>query len=367
MLTQTYLEDAQTSRTKWQCRITPNGEIAVWRAAGKAHSKESDKESAPLGWNGVRFLFDGLCLDGRSWREAVLLGLVILRHFDSVGKGVIEGDSDACRPTEIDRKPIARKGLKGITTHGARMVRNAAYLIERDGRGLRAVFATATVPNLPRKQMQVVHQRWNKVVEIYRLYLGRALRDKGLSGESVTVTEIQEKRYQKTGMPILHIHTVFVGMTREGKWVLTPKTHDDIWRRALNIAGGLDLEAVPVACQLKRVKKSAEAYIGKYMSKGSAIVKSMVDAGFQGWMPKQWWNMSRSMGERIDSETIRPNELSQWLYNIAEKEGSGVWKYHHDVEVEFMNGTSMVVAKHGRLSTEGLNYVKSIANNNISP
>lgn len=349
------------TQTDWEAKVYPNGEAVIWKARKGNTEVGAQSDAAYEAWGLARLFWFQWCNRRASWSEAVLLGLLFLRNFDRVETGGPRRDSDSGSPCEVAGHAVARKGLKGITSYGARNVRNAAYLIEQDGGGLRTVFATCTVPSLPYEEMEVIHQRWHKVVEIYRLYLGRVLRDNNLSGESVTVSEIQEKRYQKSGLPILHIHTVFVGMRSDGKWAVTRECHDDIWRRALNVAGGLDLKAVPVSCQLKPVRKSAEGYISKYMSKGSKVVQAMVDAGFRGWMPKQWWNMSRSMRTRIDSETMRPNDIAKWLYIAAEEECRSVWKYHRDILVEFIDGKTMVIAKTGRLSSEALIYVKIIS------
>jgi hypothetical protein len=290
---------------------------------------------------------------------SIYLGLSILRNFDNTHKPLsdsVGSDPDTLVNGEVGRR---RYGAHGITRYGARIVRNAAHLIEREGGRARTVFATATAPNLPIEQMARLHERWHKAVELYRLGLRRMLQAEGLSGESVTVSEIQEKRYERTGIPVLHIHTVFINKDARGRWVITPEDHDRLWLNAVTATIGIDHLDVSASCSLERVKHSTEGYIGKYMSKGAKVVESMVQAGFDGWLPKQWWNCSRALRARIDQKTRAPHALAGWLYDAADRKGADIWLWHRDVEIEFDGLQTIVIARYGRLTARTMHQLEA--------
>lgn len=330
-------------RTELRARLWPNGEIAIWK------QKTFQPEPLPVQPDAnaidrkMSILRLGLhCPDVLS--ECLLaLGLSPHHNFDSLLK---EGQS----PDEGSARSLLRYGRNGITSYGARRVRNGCHLIERGLPKKCAVFATATVPALPVEDLGRIHERWNKVVETYRRKLARALRSKGLSGESVTVSEIQSKRYERSGIPVLHIHTVFSGRTREGKRAISTEEHDRMWLDALTVGCCGPIPKLRSACNLQWVKESAEGYLGKYMTKGTQIVSELCEAGFEGWLPKQWWAMSRSLSARIDDETRDVTELSEWLNDVAEIEGADVWLWHRDIQVEIFTGQTITVARYGRLS-----------------
>lgn len=271
------------------------------------------------------------------------LGLSPLPISDRVSPNVREADEQLL-------KPRSRKGLRGITPFGQRVVRNAAYLIERKGGRFRCVFATATIPNLPIEDMQVLHQNFGHVLELYRLNLRRRLQANGLSGESVSAVEIQEKRYERTGLPVLHVHTVFVGKTVSGKWAISPEAHDDAWSRALSCVLAGPIPKLTSACNLQRVRRSSEGYLGKYMSKGSKVIANVMNDGFIEWVPKHWWACSRSLRREIDRETRNVSDVADWLNDVADIEGADVWLWHRDVLLEMDDGRSISIARYGRLN-----------------
>lgn len=253
-------------------KLWPNGEISIW------HHKTFKMDALPK--ESSRSQSDYKMALFRLWQEmpeampeiAIALGLSTHPIFDS---GLIsEGDV-----MESRGKSRARKGGKGITPYGCRMVRNAAHVLQSEAGKGRLVFATVTLPSLPMKQMSIVHENWDKVTEYYRLNIRRMLQREGLSGEMVTVSEIQEKRYKKSGLPVLHLHSVFVGKTRIGKFAISTEDHDDAWYRACLSVIDIEREEVASACNLQRVKKDAGAYLGKYMSKGVKTVEDIAANG----------------------------------------------------------------------------------------
>lgn len=339
-------------------KLYPNGECVVYQPRLFTPEGVKPYEDTEERIEQMR-LFGMICRNQELIDYApLLLGLSLHPIFDKNSETASEGEV-------VGVKARARKGQGGITSYGARMVRNAAYLLERDAGPGRSIFATVTVPSCPKEKLWMIHESWGKVVELYRLGLRRMLQDKGLSGEIVTVSEIQEKRYQKTGLPILHLHSVFMGVTASGKFAISTKDHDRLWFSALNAAVNIEGSDVSYACNLQRVKKSASGYLAKYLTKGSKSVIAAVNDGFAGWMPKHWWNCSRSLVARVKAETRQADEFSDWLQGVADLEGQKVWKWHRDVSVELHDGTEFKVARFGQLHIGAMAqiqaYYKSIS------
>lgn len=334
-------------KTGLNAKLYPNGEVVVY----KPRTFKMEPMAKPHQYDEAG-LFCACMRAYGTVAPALLagllpLGLSPLPIFDS------NPEASVLAPGKI---AAARgiKGQKGITSYGARIVRNCAHLLESSVQVGRCIFATVTVPNLPIQAIGAIHENWNQVVELYRLSLRRALQRKGLSGESVTVSEIQEKRHQRTGLPVLHLHSVFVGVTASGKFAIAPKEHDRMWYAALSSVVDIDWSDITSACNLQRVKKSAAGYLGKYMSKGSKAVITARANGFERWLPKHWWNASRSLTRRVKANTRRIDYLADWLNEIAEVKGNGVWEWHRDVQIEMYNGDKINIARYGRL-TKGFN------------
>ena len=323
-------------------KLYPNGECAIYLQRKFTPKPVKAPFRFKPGWlflwmNRVAHSYLGMPV---AWLCA--MGSSQVRNFDR------NSELNAQRQSSDFKEPVVY-GRRGITRFGARRVRCAAHLLQREAGKYRVVMSTVTVPPLPKEDMSSIHESWNHVVDTYRRKISRALRDKNLTGEMVSVTEIQEKRYEKTGIPVLHIHAVFVGKTTGGQWAVSTEDHDDMWRSTLSVALGKDVGEVGSACRLERVKHSTEGYIGKYLTKGTKAVKAMVDGGFQGWIPKQWWSCSRSLSSRVDKETRDISDLAEWLNAVAEVEGACVWKFFQDVYLEVEGGHKIRIARYGRL------------------
>lgn len=326
-----------------QAKLWPNGEVSIWRP--KTFKLERRTVRRTVRRTEVRMAWFRLQCESRILREALasLLGLSIHPIFDKSIKGEIISSPK-------DPKTRSAKGLKGLTSYGGRMVRNVAHCMEQDAGRARCIFATVTVPTLPLEQMAAIHHQWDKITEYYRLGIRRALQSQGLSGEIVSVSEVQTERYKRTGLPVLHLHAVFVGVTAVGKFAITVKKHDDIWYRALSSVVSIPRSKISTACNLQRVKKSASAYLGKYLSKSVKDVNSIVDKGFGGWLPKHWWNCSRKAVQRVKRQTRRIDDFADWLNVVAVSGGDDVWRWHREVVLEMSDGYKITIARYGQLT-----------------
>lgn len=196
-------------------------------------------------------------------------------------------------------KTSKARGMKGLSRYGGKMIRNAIALLEREAGKDSLTFATLTVPDCPLKEYMSLAASWAEVLRQLQQWLKRKLTAKQLRGEVVAVSEVQTERYGRTGIPALHLHLLFQGRGgRKSAWVITPKSIRKAWKRIIQ-------PYLPSAQQwnalenLQRVKKSAGAYMAKYMSKGTGVIERMVSDGLECCIPSAWWNCTFSLRRRV--------------------------------------------------------------------
>jgi hypothetical protein len=269
------------------------------------------------------------------------------------------GLSNVCN-FDKKEKSLPRYGLKGITSKGRRIIRNACYLLEKEVDKRFLTFATVTLPELPYEQMVAVHASWHKVVDAYRREIRRELVNCGLSGEMIGVSEIQPKRWEKTGMPVLHCHFVWHGRKRGENWAIATAKHDEIWRRAVTtVIANMDAD-FSSAANLQPVRKSAENYLSKYMSKGGAAIAEVVSSGLSDLLPRQWWSCSRSLSRRIAKQLRIFSRGTQWLVDRAHMVDGDFFDYFVNIEVPGKTGELINVGYYGKLSSTANALVRQV-------
>lgn len=336
-------------------RVYPNGECVIFRRKIKKQigpSQYKKTESNSYLWNAWQ-----LWCKNPDLRECYpfLLGLSLVRNFDNLANPLV----DKVAPTP---KTAKRYGLNGITRRGARTVRCSAHLLQKTfGKG-RLTFATVTVPSLPMQQMRTIHEKWNVVVERYRLLIKRTLQKEGLPTHLLTVSEIQTKRHKKTGIPVLHLHSLWVGRSNGGKWGVSVKAHDDAWRKAVGSVVSVVGVGFKSAANLQAVKSSAAGYLGKYMSKGGVAIETLKSEGFGEWLPRQWWNANRELVRWVQRETCEGSAPSELLLESSKVEGKSVWEFVGHISIDIGGNAQYWLATYGRLSTSAANMAREMIN-----
>lgn len=331
-----------TSYTIW-----PNGEACVFRERKKTQvrfgeSRESKKSNIDKQ--------DSTELPDRNFRVRGVspLGLSNLRNFSKINLYFLTSASPMVLSyfTVLTVGQVKGYGLKGITSYGRRMVRNACYVLERTVRHQHLSFVTLTIPSVPDEVACCIAKNWGKVVDSYIRAVRRRLSDKGVSPEVVYVTEIQAERYETANYPPLHLHLCFIGRRRGFRgWVISPAVNDRMWIRALKVgiragASPEDIEdfctavgeTVDAACQIAQVRKSCASYMGKYMSKGVGGVKAARKRGHGDLLPGQWWGCSRGLQRKIKEVTVKSSLRAEHLfYDFADGTNKGLWRYSRHV------------------------------------
>lgn len=251
----------------------------------------------------------------------------------------------------------ARRGEKGITSFGRKMVRSGATILQRRFGKERLGFLTLTVPALSDSDWVVLAQRWGEAVRVYMQWLKRYLARIGLSTLIVSVTEIQTQRSESLGYkPTYHLHVLFQAAIAGYRPAVQPLMCRLAWKRAWcgHLAGSYDWNSSE---NLKFIRKSASAYIAKYMSKGGECLSEVLAAGYE--PPATWWNMSSEMRAEVKRYTLTGADAMTWLESqlpVSHPEDftpNRTFAEFGASEIEIGEGVMRKVGYWGRLTSRG--------------
>lgn len=92
--------------------------------------------------------------------------------------------------------------------------------------------------------------------------------------------------------------------------------------------------------ELATVRKSAERYMGKYLSKGSgeALDAFIEDVGVEA-VPPAWWFMTADMRSQVKDETLRGPNIGEllhiWVDQALEDGTEEYWEWIRPVMIQF--------------------------------
>jgi len=213
-----------------------------------------------------------------------------------------------------DPKPQRQaRGQKGITSYGKRMVTSGAALFERFFRRTDLTFGTATLPALTHEQMVLVARSWPDITRRFFEEVKRESKRNGLTDwELVFVVEVQIERWYKTGELALHLHWLCPGRSgRRVPWAITPKRVTEIWSRILSSVVGQEVDC-SAAIRLEVPRGSLRRELGKYLSKGCAVIRQVIASGQGDLLPPAWWGASSSLKHSVFENTISLDSAISW-------------------------------------------------------
>ena len=192
-----------------------------------------------------------------------------------------------------------RYGLQGLPAAGRKQVWRSLALMEE----MRQLLSFWTVSLPTAALIELNHlDSFPAFQDRVRKLLARKLRAAGLPDLVVGVIELQPRRSRATGMPCPHLHVVFQGRKSRGShWALSPADLDGVILAALTTAGvtvpaGIDGEAfLKSAGNVQQVRKSVQAYLSKYMTKGGNDTAPHVGGSAENLLPRQWWFWTRAL------------------------------------------------------------------------
>lgn len=272
--------------------------------------------------------------------------------FNDRGQTLGQKLTERAEKRERERSP---KGRKGITGYGARCVRNGCHLLEKRYGRSRLAMVTPTLPNVPEYLGYWVLQ-WHELVRKYLQEVSRELKRKDAPLELIGVTEIHPKRSVNQGYAIPHLHFIHVAWsgyraTKNAKrdWYITADRHREMWQSILiNEVKRLGIYNPEIPVPLPRVntelvRKSAEGYLGKYMSKGKESLQKLQEKGVDMYgLPSQWWTCSKKLRAVIKG-TIRelPTDILAAILQKVDLVKRGVVYFMREVKRETRDGEKL--------------------------
>lgn len=246
--------------------------------------------------------------------------------------------ADASNPHSGSKRPKSY-GRLGITGFGRKMVRSACCILERTYRG-RLTFATITMPTLSPELRVALAECWPEFVRQLLQWLSRTLARQGLPKAVASVSEVQPKRLQSGNGGYLHLHLVWPNRRmRKGHFAVDV---DDCraWVESFLLRRSLLPDGEWVNVDTQAVRKSAAAYLSKYMSKGGDVLEAFVKENGWSACPGQWWNMTKTMRDSVKAEMLQGEEVGEILRMVVEyafncNDFDSFWFLHHvDMEYE---------------------------------
>lgn len=197
-----------------------------------------------------------------------------------------------------DNQP-RRHGLKGISPNGRKVVREACYLLERRYKK-RLGFYTLTCPYT---DLQSVYSYNKDIAYIQRSFfqeLKREYERKGCQWSYCSVLEIQPKRFERDGVPVLHIHYVApCYLPNSYTWILTASEIRVLWGRVLRNCLGQEPNT-GASIDAAVIRSTAVGYISKYFSKSNENLGYIAEI-CPDQLPSQWWSTSRNVRACIEA------------------------------------------------------------------
>lgn len=233
-------------------------------------------------------------------------------------------------------------GKHGITRFGKRVVKNGALLLEKKYGKARLGFVTCTLPTFSKDMHHRINGVWGEIVRRFYQKLKRQHEKIGKQFVYISVTEIQEKRFSSTDIPCPHLHFVYVCKdSPRKKFNLYICQIHRAWNKS--IREGIGLCGYPYtmsgnlpwgSVHATLVRKSASAYLGKYMSKGCKVIASMREKGWEEF-PKQWWSASASVKKMFKDSIIRLDHAtaSAIFYGLEHYLHDNMIEWAHYIEI----------------------------------
>lgn len=197
--------------------------------------------------------------------------------------------------------PRSKRGLKGMTGHGRKMVKSALALLQDKHGKDRLTFGTITLPTMTTEHHSLVCEQWSEFCRQFFQELTRLLARKGLDVNYVSVTENQEKRCKNYGLLFSpHLHYVHQGRHKNGTWLVKPLEIRAIVQRIL--ANITKVSHLCDSCErLERIKKDVVGYMCKYMTKGSQSSTNVPPS----MIPSSWYGLTNALRDEVKSKTIK--------------------------------------------------------------
>lgn len=264
------------------------------------------------------------------------------------------------------RKPRGTYGSHGITKFGRRVCENACILLQQKWGKNRLGFLTATIPAVGRGVCEQLIAHWGDISRRFYQKIKRIHEKKHSTFVYVGCTEIQEKRFRDTSLAVPHLHAVYVSRKHPcSRYTVSTEQFYKAWNDAVNevlvLRGHSPIMGTGGhrgSVKVEPIRKSASAYIGKYISKGCGVAEAMKAAGYTKF-PRQWWTASMQCKKMFKEALIRlPQGIASQLFYDSEQlvdNESIAWMQRVFIDV---GGYEYCVGITGKLSLDAYKFLK---------
>lgn len=265
-------------------------------------------------------------------------------------------------PHESSQK-TKKYGLKGITSYGRKVVRNIAYLFQESDEPEKLCMGTLTIPNFSEDAERKICSKWAYLTSRFFQAVKRRYAKFNRQFHYVSVTEIQPKRWAESHQVGLHLHFLYRAYydNRSGRYLLDANWVRSTWRRLLyNLLEGSQPVENP-NYRFDKVKTSAAAYMGKYMSKGGNICEEVLEIKGEEYLPSQWWSADLESKRLLKSKIIVcRGKAASALLDLCRHESDKDFFYCFPVIIETPACGARIVGYHGRLTKEAQSAIERI-------
>lgn len=258
--------------------------------------------------------------------------------------------------SSVPNSHTLKRGLNGISSYGRQLVKNAAFCLEQRYGKKHLSFLTLTLPTTSTADNRTITENWHEIVRVFVQWLKRRLERGGIRGEIVGCTEIQEDRSEwQQGILGLHLHLIFPGRSPKKSWLITPSQFREAWTRAVS-------KCIPVTSEgyywnavenVERVKYSASAYLGKYISKGVKAVSRFKALYPSHKLPSAWYTITAELRHLTICCKVGGSRAGEILQSAIE---DGQIQYFRRVFIAYYSdseGNPKICGWYGVLSPEG--------------
>lgn len=320
-------------------RLYPNGEFTC--GIIPEQKKQSEKERKYDELHALQsVVYEEWCFYRRGFEEKTIEkpAFLFYKEAEQVGSSYLANCHNEPKKTR------AQRGLKGITSYQRKILRNAAWLMQRKYGKRRMAMLTLTLPTLTQEQADAIltHKGgWHDLVRKFTQEFQRELRRQKAPTCYTGCTEIQEKRWRRTGVLAPHLHILYIAHEGDWKYYVDANRFREIWRRLIqNVVDDMKLDVVvdtKAGIDCSMVKKDAVAYISKYLSKGGKLIEEIKDEPNQARIPRAWAHCSKRLKRYIlDSIDTLTNDEKIAIFNgyPLEEEGYLKWLFPIDVCID---------------------------------
>jgi hypothetical protein len=188
---------------------------------------------------------------------------------------------------------------------------------------------TGTLPGKSDEECTKQLEKWPEIMRQFMQSVHRELESSGFPVWACGVSEIQPKRFERTGQPWLHCHVV-LPTAIDGCRIIQGKRLKLLWSKACKNSLGGCLSDYALAARVDgcdHKKGEVANYLSKYLGKGSSAIAQK--ARLAGWkLPRHWWHAPHAMKAAVAAatKTLRPQSVS-WLMHLCRllKDGVSVW------------------------------------------